>query len=702
MDLNYIPFSIDLSAEELKIDAEKRTIDLSITSETLVRRWWGNMVLGHNPGECRLQRIKTVGSFLFAHGRDPQQGVMPVGPILDAYLDEKNRKYRANLKFDTDERSELIWQKVQSGSLKGVSVGVQFYKFIKVEADEEERGFKGPVEIATDWEIVEISLEPTPAIPNVGVGLSLSEPDESLTEINKLEVNQMKFTVTRDGKEVQVEESALTSEERIKLGLDAPPPPPKKEELGTPAAPQGPSVEETLKKERERQRQIRAICLKAGIEGEDLNKYLDGEFTIEQIQGFALEKLSNERSPLSNVKGDFKDETDKFRAAAVDGLSQRIGVKIEKPAPGAGDFRHFSLSQLMQYCYQRKHGKAFWGSPEELFSMIATPGERQWFGLSERQSEQFSGPYGSSSDFPLILSNVANKSMLQAYQETPTTYQAWTAIGSLKDFKIATGVRMSEAEGLLPIGEHGEFIHAEMAETAVRRQLSTKGIGWSLTRKMIINDDLDAFSDMPAAYAQAARRTINLDVYWTLLSNPIMDEDSQPLYTVGAPHNNQAAPAGVAAVNVNSLADAYEAMMLQRNLQGLAIVGVEPRYILLPPSRQVTAVQFLTSTSDPAQVIPGIPNPYYNRLVPVVEPLLQVGIPARAGRQAVAGSQTAWRLVADARQVKTIQVDFLNGRDTPIMESQVSFTMLGIEYRMYHDWGVKAFDYRGTYLNTGQ
>lgn len=683
-DPDYISFSIETQpSENLKIDKENREIDLSISSEIKVKRWWGEMVLGHNPGECRLERIKTVGSFLFAHGRDPQQGVMPVGPVLDVYLDEKARKYRARLKFDTDERSELIFQKVQSGSLKGVSVGVQIYKFLHVEEGEEERGFSGPVDIATDWEIYEISLEPTPAIPNVGVGLSLSDSAETPSENNQTqEVNDMKmFTVTRDGKEVQVQESELTSEERIQLGLYKPPAqqqdPPKKEGL---------SAEEAAKAERERQKQIREICFKAGIEGEELSKYLDGDYTVEQVQKFALEKLASERTPVSVSYGGMVDETDKFRAAAIDGLSAKAGVKIEKPAPGANDFRRYTLLQLMQHCYYRQNGKPFFGSPEELFYQITKQGEKHFF---DGDTERFSGPYASSSDFPLILANVANKSMLQAYQEAPTTYQTWVAVGNLRDFKPATGVRMSEAPGLEDIGEHGEFRHGQMTESAVRRQLSTKGIKWSLTRVMIINDDLDAFTKMPAAYAAAARRNINTDVYRTLNGNPVMDEDNIQLFD--AAHNNLSANPAV--VSVQSLDEGLQAMMTQRGLLGEATLNIKPRYILLPPSRATAAMQVIASTIDPGQLIPGIPNPFHNSLVAVVDAELQ--------NQTIGGSLTAWRLLADQNQAPTIQVDFLNGRDTPIMESQVSFNMLGIEYRMYHDWGVKAIDWRGAYMNPG-
>ena len=682
-DPDYISFSIETQpSENLKIDKENREIDLSISSEIKVKRWWGEMVLGHNPGECRLERIKTVGSFLFAHGRDPQQGVMPVGPVLDVYLDEKARKYRARLKFDTDERSELIFQKVQSGSLKGVSVGVQIYKFLHVEEGEEERGFSGPVDIATDWEIYEISLEPTPAIPNVGVGLSLSDSAETPSENNQTqEVNDMKmFTVTRDGKEVQVKESELTSEERIQLGLDKPPAqkqdPPKQEGL---------SAEDAQKAERERQKQIREICFKAGIEGAELNKYLDEGFTVEEVQKLALEKLARERTPVSVSY--VADETDKFRAAAIDGLSMKVGIRVEKPAPGANDFRRYTLVQLMQHCYYRQHGKPFFGSPEELFHAIAHPGEVHFF---DGGYERFSGPYASSSDFPLILANVANKVMLQAYNEAPTTYQIWCAIGTLRDFKPATGVRLSEAPGLEDLGEHGEFRHGQMTESAVWRQLSTKGIKWSLTRKMIINDDLDAFTRMPAAYAAAARRNINTDVYRILNGNPVLDEDNQPMFS--ATHNNLSANPDV--VSVQSLDEGRQAMMTQRGLLNQATLNISPRYLLVPPSRATGARQVIASTIDPGQLIPGIPNPFAGSLTVVEDAELQ--------NPNIGGSNTRWYLIADQNQAPAVQVDFLNGRDTPIMESQVSFNMLGIEYRMYHDWGVKAIDFRGAFMNPGQ
>lgn len=58
--------------------------------------------------------------------------------------------------------------------------------------------------------------------------------------------------------------------------------------------------------------------------------------------------------------------------------------------------------------------------------------------------------------------------------------------------------------------------------------------------------------------------------------------------------------------------------------------------------------------------------------------------------------------VADPRDVDTIEVTYLNGKRTPTLESKVSWDTLGIEWRMYHDFGINVLDYRGVAYNQGK
>ncbi|HEX6985677.1 MAG TPA: hypothetical protein VF170_09880, partial [Planctomycetaceae bacterium] len=59
-------------------------------------------------------------------------------------------------------------------------------------------------------------------------------------------------------------------------------------------------------------------------------------------------------------------------------------------------------------------------------------------------------------------------------------------------------------------------------------------------------------------------------------------------------------------------------------------------------------------------------------------------------------SALAWYLLADPSDMPVIEVAFLNGRDTPIVESaDADFNTLGVQFRGYHDFGVSLQEYRG-------
>ena len=83
----------------------------------------------------------------------------------------------AEIEFDTDEASELIYQKVASGTLKGVSVGYQIDSWEEVMPGKQSADgkFTGPCDIARKWTPYEISIVSVPADPTVGVGREFEE-----------------------------------------------------------------------------------------------------------------------------------------------------------------------------------------------------------------------------------------------------------------------------------------------------------------------------------------------------------------------------------------------------------------------------------------------------------------------------------------------------------------------------------------------
>jgi hypothetical protein len=160
---------------------DSRTVELSFSSELPVERWYGSEILSHDDGSMDIKRLMDVGVVLFSHGRDANYGKMPIGRIEKAWLDPNEKKGRAEITFDDDEDSEKVFQKVKKGFIKGISVGytVSSWEEVMPGKPSSNGRFMGPAYIALRWEPYEISVEPTPADPAVGVGRTKEESQEN-------------------------------------------------------------------------------------------------------------------------------------------------------------------------------------------------------------------------------------------------------------------------------------------------------------------------------------------------------------------------------------------------------------------------------------------------------------------------------------------------------------------------------------------
>ena len=159
-------------------EGNERKFILSFSSEEPYERWYGLEILDHIEGAIDLTRLNEIGCLLFNHNRDNV-----IGKINRAWL-ENNRGY-AEVEFDTDDESEKIYQKVKSGTLKGVSVGYRVDSWEEVVANKTSADgkFTGPCSIARKWTPYEISIVSVPAYPTVGVGREI----EKIQKFNKVE-----------------------------------------------------------------------------------------------------------------------------------------------------------------------------------------------------------------------------------------------------------------------------------------------------------------------------------------------------------------------------------------------------------------------------------------------------------------------------------------------------------------------------------
>lgn len=159
------------------IDDTNRTVDISFSSETPVKRYdWSrgsyyDEILGHDAGNVDLSRLENLGVALYNHNRD-----QVIGAIIEPVLDTTEHRCKAKIRFDTDDFSEMIYQKVKAGTLKGISVGYLIDN-MEIVADGKKSAdgrFTGPCRIARLWTPFEASVVSIPADIDVGIGRSFS------------------------------------------------------------------------------------------------------------------------------------------------------------------------------------------------------------------------------------------------------------------------------------------------------------------------------------------------------------------------------------------------------------------------------------------------------------------------------------------------------------------------------------------------
>jgi hypothetical protein len=298
----------------------------------------------------------------------------------------------------------------------------------------------------------------------------------------------------------------------------------------------------------------------------------------------------------------------------------------------------------------------------------------------------------STSDFPVLLSNAANKLLRSAYTAAPQTFRPLVRVGSVPDFKEQTRAQLGEAPMLEKVNEHGEFKRGTIGEAGEKFRVATFGKVLGLTRQALINDDLGAFQRLPVAFGRAAAQ-LESDLVWgQILGNPTM-ADTPPRSLFHADHANLAAAGS--ALSLPSVSDGRLAMSKQTGLDGKTVLNLTPAYVIVPAALLTTAEQLLAPLV-PAQTANAVPESI-RRIEIISDPRLDNGIAS----QNVTGSATAWYLAASVGQVDLVELAYLEGAEGLYTETRAGFDVDGVEIKVRMDVGAKALDWRGFYKNPG-
>lgn len=289
----------------------------------------------------------------------------------------------------------------------------------------------------------------------------------------------------------------------------------------------------------------------------------------------------------------------------------------------------------------------------------------------------------STFSLPGVLGNVANKSMLAAFQAVPTTWQKFCATGSNSNFHEAKQYRLTGKGQYRQIGEGGELKHVSLDEDTFTTKLHTEGAMIALTREAIINDDMGAFTALPQILGRMSAIAIEKAVYTLLLSSGA----GTTFFTSANANYDEGADT---ALQISALGLAETIFLNQTDGNGDPVM-IEPKILLVPTTLQTTGRKVLadvTAVGDAGDTIPSV-NPFAGKFELVVSPWME--------NSSLTGYSTkAWYLLTGPGDYAVIVVSFLNGQSLPTVESEAAeFNQLGMQWRSFHDFGVAFREYRG-------
>jgi len=428
-----------------------------------------------------------------------------------------------------------------------------------------------------------------------------------------------------------------------------------------------------VKAERERVGAIQSIC--AGDYPEIEKEAISGGWTPEVTTKKVLEMIRMER-PAANVNIAVKSapEGGEMRKNIEAAMCLRVGVSAD----------------LLEKSYGAKTVEAGMADMDmplrqlliECMKLDGIPYSRGF------DNETIRAAFSSVS-LPGILSNVANKKLLQSYEAQPIIATKLCSTGDLNDFKENDRFRLTDVGDLMPIAADGEIKDGGLVEESAKNQLETYGKKFCLTRKMIINDDLGAFMKVPTAMGNRAARLIDQLFFSRLLKNPTQG-DGKALFHAG--HKNLLTGA-TSALGADSLKKAIQLFLDQVDADGQPI-SVEPRYLLVPTALKHLAIEL---TQGATLIMAGTDNAVRPALNVLADENLNVVSSPYLGNSAYEGaSQTGWYLFGDPRTVDTWEIGYLKGKRTPTVErGETDFNTLGLWFRVYFDLGVREQDHRG-------
>lgn len=411
--------------------------------------------------------------------------------------------------------------------------------------------------------------------------------------------------------------------------------------------------------------EIRSIARIAGLDQAWIDGQIDSAADADTARRAAFEALASRSAPTIRTEqvrvemGESQDDPALRARQMGEALYARINPRHELSEPSR------------RYAY---------ATPVDMAKELLTLRGESTMALSP--ASLVTRALHTTSDFPIILGNTVGRVLRDAYQAAPSGIRRLGRQTSARDFRSVNKIMLGEAPLLEKLNEHGEIKAGTMAEAREAYKIETWAKKIGITRQVLVNDDLGAFSDLARRMGQGAAET-EARILVTLLeansgNGPTLS-DTKALFHVD--HGNKAASGAV--ISDATLSAARLALRTQKGIDG-RIICVTPKNLLVPPALETAAEKWL-ATIAPATAADV--NPFSGAVSLVVEPRLS--------------SATRWYVTADPGEIDGLEFAYLSGNEGPQVESRSGWDVDGVEIRVILDFGAGFIDHRGWFQNPG-
>jgi hypothetical protein len=624
------------------VSEENRTVDVIFGTDAPVRMWnWdiGDFMeeMSFDEGHVRWTRLNGGAPLLDNH--DSYKGTRGVLGVVERAWAEGGKGY-ATVRFSKQEDGERAFQEVKDGILKGVSFGYRVYAYEHQTVEDGQL----PKLRAIDWEPFEISLAPIQADPNAYVR-------KNSDELNKVQIIHLPLHRNLNPDTGMEDQNANPTPAAEPVVAAAP--------VAEPTRSAEPDTASVAAAERSRIKTITDLARKFNTEQSVVDSLIDTGASEDKARKSIMDNWTA-NDPAKGVRGVAPsvqaDERDKYRAAAIEGIVMRVDPEHEAKV-GGSDFRGMTIVDLAKDVVERSGESTRGKSRREVLSMAM-------------RSQH------TISDFPIILGNTINRQLQAAYQRADQTFAPFCRRTSIADMRPKTVAKLSGLMGSLQaIPEGGEYKATTITEDKETYSLVKYGKKIGLTLEAMLNDDLDAFSRIPQAIAQAARNFESNTVYGILTGNPLMNDG---VAIFDGTHGNLGT---AGAISGTTLAEARKLMRQQTGLEG-DFLNIVLSHLIVGPENEQEARQWMNASFAPNTV--GNTNIYQGTMNVIVDPRI---------------TNKNWFAAADPSAIDTIEYAYLEGENGLYTEQENGFEIDGIQIKARLFFAAKAIDHRGLFKN---